>query len=79
MITGIGYGGYYFFFHEEPVTYGITTSQITRSGIVSTVTAAERRKLLISGGSDYHGTNKNIPLGRLNAGRLTILKHIQGA
>ena len=50
------------------------------------VEQAERRKLLISGGSDYHGTNKNIPLGRLNADdiainadRLTILKHIQGA
>lgn len=47
---------------------------------------AERRGLLISGGSDYHGTNKTIPLGRLNADnktvdidRLTILKHIQGA
>ena len=46
---------------------------------------AQIRGLLISGGSDYHGTNKNIPLGRLNAEniavdieRLTILKHIQG-
>ena len=50
------------------------------------VQQAEMRRLLISGGSDYHGTNKNIPLGRLNADniaidsdRLTILKHIQGA
>ncbi len=49
-------------------------------------TQAEKRDLLISGGSDYHGTNKNIPLGRLNADniavdidRLTILKHIQEA
>ena len=39
IFAGIGYGGYYFFFHEEPVTYGITTSQITRGDIVSTVTA----------------------------------------
>ena len=28
---------------------------------------AERSGLLISGGSDYHGYNKNIPLGRLNS------------
>ena len=47
---------------------------------------AQRRGLLISGGSDYHGTNKAIPLGRLNAdGKiidpqiLTILTKIQGA
>ncbi|MBQ7220127.1 MAG: efflux RND transporter periplasmic adaptor subunit [Synergistaceae bacterium] len=39
IFAGIGYGAYYFFFHEEPVTYGITTSQITRGDIVSTVTA----------------------------------------
>lgn len=47
---------------------------------------AERRGLFISGGSDYHGTNKLIPLGRLNAynkavepEKLTILKYIYGA
>ena len=47
---------------------------------------AKIRGLLISGGSDYHGTNKNIPLGRLNADnksiepeKLTILKNLQGA
>lgn len=41
---------------------------------------AEARGLLVSGGSDCHGTNKSIPLGRLNAEgrevppeRLTIL------
>lgn len=39
IIAGIGYGTYYFFFHEEPVTYGLTTSQITRGDIVSNVTA----------------------------------------
>lgn len=31
------------------------------------VRAARQRRLLISGGSDYHGTNKTIPLGTLNA------------
>ncbi len=42
--------------------------------------AAKERHLLISGGSDYHGTNKSIPLGRLNTAdapiersRLTVL------
>lgn len=29
--------------------------------------AAKERGLLISGGSDYHGTNKTVPLGTLNA------------
>lgn len=47
---------------------------------------AQRRGLLISGGSDYHGTNKTVPIGRLNAEnrtvspeQLTILRQIQGA
>jgi len=31
------------------------------------VKCANENNLLISGGSDYHGTNKNIPLGRLNS------------
>ena len=42
---------------------------------------AEENDFFITGGSDYHGTNKNIPLGRLNANnapiaseKLTILK-----
>lgn len=30
------------------------------------LTAAAEYGLLVSGGSDYHGTNKNIPLGTLN-------------
>ena len=42
---------------------------------------AEENDFFTTGGSDYHGTNKNIPLGRLNANnapiaseKLTILK-----
>lgn len=31
------------------------------------VQCAKNNNLLISGGSDYHGTNKNIPIGRLNS------------
>lgn len=45
---------------------------------------AEKYRLLVSGGSDYHGRNKNIPMGMLNAeGReitqdqLTILSLIK--
>lgn len=45
------------------------------------VKCAKENNFVITGGSDYHGTNKNIPLGRLNAKnapiaseKLTILK-----
>ena len=31
------------------------------------VQCAKNNNLLISGGSDYHGTNKDIPIGRLNS------------
>ena len=44
---------------------------------------AEDNNLLITGGSDYHGTNKNIPILRLNtsdtpidASKLTLLKSL---
>lgn len=47
------------------------------------VKCAEENKLLISGGSDYHGTNKTVPLGRLNTSdvfvdcsALTLLKEL---
>lgn len=30
------------------------------------INCAQKNGLLISGGSDYHGTNKDIPIGRLN-------------
>ena len=33
---------------------------------------AERSGLLVSGGSDYHGTNKSIPLGRLNSDGVNV-------
>ncbi len=39
IISGIGYGVYFYAFREEPVEYGLTTSTITRGDIVSTVTA----------------------------------------
>ena len=39
IFAGIGYGIYFYFFHEEPVVYGLTSSAVTRGDIVSTVTA----------------------------------------
>ena len=35
---------------------------------------ARENNLRISGGSDYHGTNKSIPLGKLNAENIEILE-----
>lgn len=47
------------------------------------VECANKNGLLISGGSDYHGTNKNIPLLRLNcedvpvdSDKLTLLQYV---
>ena len=39
IIAALGYGAYYYFFHETPVTYGLTTQPISRGDIISTVTA----------------------------------------
>ena len=33
---------------------------------------AKNNNLLISGGSDWHGTNKTVPLGRLNADDIQV-------
>lgn len=41
-------------------------SRYTRQEVVFLLDQAERHGLLVSGGSDYHGTAKNIPLGTLN-------------
>ena len=47
------------------------------------IKTADKNNLYITGGSDYHGTNKNIPLGRLNTSdteidsdNLTILQKL---
>ena len=39
IFAGIGWGAYQYFSREEQITYGLTTSQVTRGDIVSTVTA----------------------------------------
>ena len=58
-------------------------SRYSMESIEFLLDAANEHHLLISGGSDYHGTNKNIPLGELNSQKipiegkkLTILKHL---
>ena len=73
---------------DELVSLGIDSlecyySRYTQQEVDYLLECARSRHLLVSGGSDYHGTNKNIPLGRLNAGdipvrpeQLTILKKI---
>lgn len=56
---------------EEMKKFGIQGlecyySRYNMSEIEFLVKCAEENKLVTTGGSDYHGTNKNIPLGRLN-------------
>jgi predicted metal-dependent phosphoesterase TrpH len=41
-------------------------SRYSEEEIKFLVKTAKENNLFITGGSDYHGTNKNIPLGRLN-------------
>lgn len=42
-------------------------SRYTREEVAFLLDQAEKHGLLVSGGSDYHGTAKDIPLGTLNA------------
>lgn len=70
------------------IAYGIRGmecyySRYSMESIEFLLHAANEHHLLISGGSDYHGTNKNIPIGELNSQKipiegenLTILKHL---
>lgn len=73
---------------EKMKSYGIDGiechySRYNETEVKFLVKTAKEHNLYISGGSDYHGTNKNIPLGRLNtldieigAENLTILNKI---
>lgn len=47
-------------------------SRYNQKEIKFLVKCAENNNLLISGGSDYHGTNKDIPLARLNSDNIPI-------
>lgn len=73
---------------RELISYGIKGlecwySKYPVSKCKQLAMSAETSGLLISGGSDYHGTNKTIPLGRLNSDnesigyeRLNILRRL---
>lgn len=74
---------------EKMITYGIKGlecyySRYTLEEVKFLITCANSNNLLISGGSDYHGTNKeNIQLAKLNvdstpidAENLTVLKYL---
>ena len=58
-------------------------SRYTNAEAKFLVNVAKENNLFITGGSDYHGTNKDIPLAKLNveniyvsANKLTIIKEL---
>lgn len=58
-------------------------SRYNKEEIEFLVDCANKNNLLITGGSDYHGTNKDIPIGKLNVDnipinseKLTVLNYI---
>ena len=62
---------------EEMKIYGIEGiecyySRYSNKEVDFLVRTAEQNCLLISGGSDYHGKNKDIPLGKLNTDLTTV-------
>ena len=78
VIAGIGYGIYFYFFHEEPAVYGLTTQPITRGEIVSTVTATGELNAIsvVEVGTQVSGTVKEIYVdfnSQVKAGQLIAL------
>ena len=78
IIAGVGYGVYYFFFREEPVQYGLTTSKITKGEIVSTVTATGELNAIsvVDIGTQVSGTVQEIYVdfnSQVKAGQLIAL------
>ena len=62
---------------DELISYGLNGlecyySKYELAKCESLSEIARARKLFISGGSDYHGKNKSIPLGRLNAENIIV-------
>ncbi len=49
-------------------------SKYTKEQVQALLKAAEQYSLLVSGGSDYHGTNKDVRLGQLNADGIAVDK-----
>lgn len=78
IFAGIGYEAYMYFFHEEPVTYGLTTSAITRGDILSTVTATGELNAIsvIAIGTQVSGTVQELYVDfntHVKAGQLIAL------
>ena len=62
---------------QELMSYGLKGlecwySKYTAMTCKKLAQTAERSGLLVSGGSDYHGTNKSIPLGQLNSDGVNV-------
>lgn len=62
---------------QKMISFGIQGlecyySRYTQEEIEFLVDCANKNNLLITGGSDYHGSNKDIPLGKLNVENLPI-------
>lgn len=62
IFAGIGYGVYMMFLREEPASYGLTTSAITRGNITSTVTATGELNAIsvVEVGTQVSGTVQEI-------------------
>ena len=78
IFAGLCYGGYYYFIHEEPVTYGLTTAQITRGDILATVTATGELNAIsvVEVGTQVSGKIQEIYVdfnSRVKAGQLIAL------
>lgn len=73
---------------EKMVKFGIKGlecyySRYNKSEIEFLVSCCNKNNLLITGGSDYHGKNKDIPIGKLNvenieidSSKLTLLEYL---
>ena len=62
---------------KEMISYGIEGlecyySRYSKKEIEFLTECAKSNNLYITGGSDYHGTNKDIPIGKLNTDELVI-------
>ncbi len=78
VLAGLSYGAYFYFTHEEKTVYGLTTSQITRGEIVSTVTATGVLNAIsvIAVGTQVSGTVQEIYVdfnSQVKAGQLIAL------
>ena len=78
IFAGIGYGIYFYFFHKTPVIYGLTTAEISRGDILSTVTATGELNAIsvVDIGTQVSGTVQEIYVdfnSQVRAGQLIAL------